>query len=152
MPPLEAGAWAVAPPPNGDGVGAEEPPKTELTLVAVPGAAEPPPNTDELVPNTPPPPPIGFAAVVVVDTPPNTDPGLLAAAAAVAAPKTDVLPPVATAPNEGVAVADPLPVAAPNVTGLFVPVDPNRFVGALVGCAAVAAAAPPKLKVELLLG
>lgn len=150
MPPPDAGAWVDAPPPKGDG--AEEPPKTELTLVAVPGAAEPPPNTDEPVPNTFwLPPPIGFAVVVVAfGAPPNTG-GLLVAAA----PKTDVLPPVATAPNDGVAVADTFPAAdAPKVTGLLVPLlVPNRFVDVLVvGFDCAVAAAPPKLKAALLLG
>lgn len=125
MPPPDAGAWVDATPPKGDG--AEEPPKTELTLVAVPGAEDPPPNTDELVPNTFwLPPPIGFAVVVdAFDDPPNTG-GLLVAAP----PNTGTLAPEATAPNEGVAVADPFPVeVAPKVTGLFVPPPlPNRFV------------------------
>lgn len=124
MPPPDAGAWLEAPPPpKGDGAGPEEPPKTELTLVAVPGAVDPPPNTDELVPNTP---PTGFAVVVVAfDVPPNTG-GLLVAAP----PNTGALPPEATAPNEAVDVADPFPVdVAPKVIGLLVPVlVPNRFV------------------------
>lgn len=128
MPPPDAGAVVVEiPPPKGEGAeaGADVAPKTELTLVAVvPGAAEapaPPPNTDELLPNG------LLKAVVVAVVPPNTGwAGLLAAP-----PNTGALPPVATAPKEGVAVVAEPPLPAPNITGLLVlPAlldPPNRF-------------------------
>lgn len=126
MPPPDAGAVVEIPPPKGEGTeaGADVAPKTELTLVAVvPGAAEAPapPNTDELLPNG------LLKAVVVAVVPPNTGwAGLLAAL-----PNTGALPPVATAPKEGVAVVAEPPLPAPNITGLLVlPAlldPPNRF-------------------------
>lgn len=126
MPPLDAGAVVEIPPPKGEGAeaGADVAPKTELTLVAVvPGAAEAPapPNTDELLPNG------LLKAVVVAVVPPNTGwAGLLAAP-----PNTGALPPVATAPKEGVAVVAEPPLPAPNITGLLVlPAlldPPNKF-------------------------
>lgn len=137
-PPDGAGADA----PKGEGVAAlvDEPPKTELVLVAAP--AEDPPNTDELAPNTP---PAAEDEVVTADDAPNAG-GFAAAPEFI--PKAGAFPPAATAPNDG--VVDP--AAPPNGTGLLLllllePL-PNMFAGA----AFVEGLDAPKLKVVLLLG
>lgn len=143
-PPDGVGAAVAAPPPKGDGVGPvpDEPPKTELALVAAPAVELP--NTDELAPNTPPPAAAAEDDVVVADAP-NTG-GLAAAPGFI--PKAGVLPPAATAPNDGVV---PLPAAVPpNVTGLLllVVLEPLPNTPTAEG---VAFAEAPKLKVVLLL-